>query len=364
MFKVLNHLCLGVLWLACTSVQAGTCQNNIPASNPDGAYTVHGDGTVTDTRTGLVWKQCKEGQSGTDCATGSAQSMTWTKALEHAKGHSFAGHADWRLPSVKELRSLVEECRISPAINDSIFQNDLPSSVWTGSPDATSANLAWRVSFGGGEAVNGYRNGTYQVRLVRGEQSLAPSPASITASAPAVAPAPSAQPNTFVFTVNLSRPLTTGESVALNFDDQNGVWYAESQPAGRVPMACSASTCTLEHRLEGTVSRNVRALVFDSGNQQIAESAGAALVFNQASITADELMDWLQTFLPTLFPDALATVSGNGFVFRGPYANGNFIGVADDGMVYVMGPAWGGQLVPAGTLGALTCTVKPANCNR
>ena len=65
------------LGVASGAAQAVTCLNGIPASNPDNIYTVHGDGTVTDTRTGLMWKQCLEGQtwSGSACAGGA---RTWT----------------------------------------------------------------------------------------------------------------------------------------------------------------------------------------------------------------------------------------------------------------------------------------------
>ena len=61
--------------------QAQTCvQNNLP-SNPTAVYTVHGDGTVTDRRTGLMWAQCLAGQSGAQCATGTPIPMDWAAAL-------------------------------------------------------------------------------------------------------------------------------------------------------------------------------------------------------------------------------------------------------------------------------------------
>lgn len=73
-------------------------------------------------------------------------------------------------------------------------------------------------------------------------------------------------------------------------------------------------------------------------------------------------MDWAQTNLPHLFPSAMADVQGAGFVYRGPYTTGNYIGVAD-GTVYVLGPSLSGnQLQAVGTLDALTCTVKPSHC--
>ena len=155
------------LCLAGMAAQAEYCQNNIPATNPDNIYTVPGDGTVTDTRTGLMWKQCLEGQTGADCTGGSATAMNWADALTHAQGHSFAGYSDWRLPNSKELESLVEHCRENPAINKQIFLNALPSRVWSGSPYAGNSNNAWNVNFNNGNANNNNRSNNNHVRLVR-----------------------------------------------------------------------------------------------------------------------------------------------------------------------------------------------------
>ena len=272
MLKTLFSLCAPALWLACSAAQAVTCPNNLPPSNPDSIYTVPGDGTVTDTRTGLVWKQCLEGQSGADCGTGSATPMTWANALAHAESHNFAGHSDWRLPNVKELQSLVENCRTGPSINDHVFRNQPSSNVWSGSPDAGRSNSAWSVGFYYGSASgNGYRSNDPYVRLVRGGQSFAPLPTTITASVPVVTSAPSGQANTFVFTVTLSRPLAAGEYVALNFDDQNGGWYGEAQPGGQVRMACSGTTCTLERELDQPGLRSFRAGVFSVSGQRVGE---------------------------------------------------------------------------------------------
>lgn len=57
----------------------------------------NGDGTVTDQATGLMWQ--KE-----DSKTG----LDWKSAFEYARDLELAGHSDWRLPTVKELQSLVE----------------------------------------------------------------------------------------------------------------------------------------------------------------------------------------------------------------------------------------------------------------
>jgi hypothetical protein len=45
-----------------------------------GRYLDNGDGTVTDTKTNLMWKQCAEGQSGSTCS-GKAAGYQWDAAI-------------------------------------------------------------------------------------------------------------------------------------------------------------------------------------------------------------------------------------------------------------------------------------------
>ncbi|MCT4638509.1 MAG: DUF1566 domain-containing protein [Bacteroidales bacterium] len=77
-------------------------------------FTNNGDGTITDSATGLMWQQADDGVS-----------RNWQEALAYAEGLSLAGKSDWRLPNAKELQSIVDYSRSpqttnSPAIN-SVF---------------------------------------------------------------------------------------------------------------------------------------------------------------------------------------------------------------------------------------------------
>jgi hypothetical protein len=163
---------LGLPWLVmwAGAAQPTPCQNNHSASNPDSGYTDHGNGTVTDTRTGLMWKQCAEGLSGATCQTGSAQTFTWANALVHAEASTFASYIDWRLPNVKELSSLVEDCRVSPAINTNRFPNTPSAVFWSGSPHGDRSDIVWLVAFDHGGYGQSYRSASFRVRLVRGGQ--------------------------------------------------------------------------------------------------------------------------------------------------------------------------------------------------
>lgn len=86
------------------------------------AYTDNSDGTVTDTATGLMWKQDDSGSS-----------MVWENALSYAENFEYAGYTDWRLPDAKELQGIVDYTRspattntaaIDPALNCTQIENE------------------------------------------------------------------------------------------------------------------------------------------------------------------------------------------------------------------------------------------------
>lgn len=54
------------------------------------------DGCVTDNLTGLIWTRSP-----------ASELQTWSAALAETSGSSFCGRADWRLPNVNELESLL-----------------------------------------------------------------------------------------------------------------------------------------------------------------------------------------------------------------------------------------------------------------
>lgn len=176
-------------WLAATTtclllaVSGTALAQTCPPGNlrvaPDTRYEVtepaSGQFVVTDTQTGLMWKQCREGQSGATCA-GTASMMTWSAALAAANASTHAGFGDWRLPNTIELQSLVESGCYNPAINTTSFPNPVSATdyVWSSSSYAPNASGAWNVSFYYGH-LNAYgKSYSYAVRLVRGGQWLDP----------------------------------------------------------------------------------------------------------------------------------------------------------------------------------------------
>ena len=150
---------------------AQTCQTtSIPATTPTNRFTDNKNGTVSDTKTGLMWKKCSEGQSGSTCE-GSAATYNWQQALQQAQtvnnGGGFAGHSDWRVPNVKELLSIVEEQCVEPAINLTVFPNTPNSAFWSSSPSAYYSDNAWYVAAANGNANGNDKGSGRYVRLVR-----------------------------------------------------------------------------------------------------------------------------------------------------------------------------------------------------
>ena len=118
------------------------------------AYVDNGDGTVTDTVTGLMWDKCPYGQTANDCSGGSAIRFKWANALVQTvalNGINYKGHNDWRLPSIRELESLVLIRLTHPAIDDVAFPNtDVTQSYWS-STLAVNDSSAWAVPFQTGD---------------------------------------------------------------------------------------------------------------------------------------------------------------------------------------------------------------------
>lgn len=156
-----NPILTGLLYLLFSLVaglaQAQTCSPKyIPASTPDSQLQDNGDGTVTDTQTGLMWKQCSEGQSGNDCSSGMAEAFEWQSALQWAQvvnnSGGFAGFTDWRVPNIKELSSLVERQCAEPAINLMRFPNT-PTAIYISASAVTGKMYgAWFVNLRYGAA--------------------------------------------------------------------------------------------------------------------------------------------------------------------------------------------------------------------
>ncbi len=164
------HRYIILLLLLSYSLSAQTIKDYIDNDWPNSRYELHGDATVTDTETGLMWLRCSLGQTyevDDNYCLWAASEYDWYSALEAANSYSFSGHADWRLPNIKELRSIVAYDRYDPAINQDIFPNS-KYCYWSASPYASDSDYAWRILLEHGSDGRRERDNRYcYVRLVR-----------------------------------------------------------------------------------------------------------------------------------------------------------------------------------------------------
>lgn len=126
-------------------------------------------GVVLDLATGLQWEQARPavyaGCTGTVDGTVGAR-CTLAQAETYCDDLELGAHDDWRLPSLIELLSIVDESVLRPAIDVS-FPGTLPVPYWTSSPYLQTPSAVWVVNFETGNAGANFVTNGNPVRCVR-----------------------------------------------------------------------------------------------------------------------------------------------------------------------------------------------------
>jgi hypothetical protein len=151
-----------------------TCDTSaFPLSSPSSRFDDHGDGTVTDRETRLMWMRCALGQRWADgTCVGTAVLYTWDRAEGAAEGINASGTAffnDWHVPHLRELASVTERQCENPRINLEIFPETEAGFHWTASLPAGSdpQPVAFALSFGPEGVAQHPKGQEHYVRLVR-----------------------------------------------------------------------------------------------------------------------------------------------------------------------------------------------------
>jgi hypothetical protein len=84
-----------------------------PPVTPPNQYTEISADIAQDNYTGLIWQ--RDG--------GASGLLAWDAAVSYCQNLSLGSLDDWRLPSVRELATLVDEWQVAPSINRTIFPN-------------------------------------------------------------------------------------------------------------------------------------------------------------------------------------------------------------------------------------------------
>lgn len=168
---------IGIALLASIAVDADaaqTCDTSVrPASTSAARFKADADGTVTDTRSHLMWMRCSAGQrwSGNHCV-GTAQSLSFPSAQSVADEVNRSGSAffsDWRVPRMPELASIAERECSDPRIDLSLFPDTPATFYWTATSrkGAGAEDFAYALSFGNEGFRYVDRGQANLVRLVR-----------------------------------------------------------------------------------------------------------------------------------------------------------------------------------------------------
>jgi len=131
------------------------------------------DGIATDTQTGLMWCRFAVGQTWkNDTAVGDLIEVDWENAFAAAEVFNlkanYGGFSDWRLPTIDELRTLIDEIKGTEYnwIDEDVFPNN-GMIFWSSSSDASSSDDAWIVDFLSASYFDMNKNNDYAVRFVR-----------------------------------------------------------------------------------------------------------------------------------------------------------------------------------------------------
>jgi hypothetical protein len=132
------------------------------------SYTDNGI-TITDNNTGLIWQK-----DGVSYCKGDSTSCNWYEAKTRCGKLSLEIEDDWRLPNFRELLSIVNYGRTSPAIDITYFHETYASRYWTSTDYRGNRAWVWWTNFSNGilEYYKTYKSKHLYVRCVRGDSSL------------------------------------------------------------------------------------------------------------------------------------------------------------------------------------------------
>jgi len=121
-------------------------------------FTDNGDDTVTDNNTKLIWLK-NPSRCGRRAMPG---------ASGYCAGLTLAGYSDWRLPSISELKSLIDFRRSNPALPQGHpFINVQSYYYWSSTTYESNPDHTWRVPMNSGDVrypTNFYSSYVWPVR--------------------------------------------------------------------------------------------------------------------------------------------------------------------------------------------------------
>ncbi|HYT43400.1 MAG TPA: DUF1566 domain-containing protein [Methylomirabilota bacterium] len=120
----------------------------------------HGDGTITDHCTNLLWQK---GTSNTH--------PTWAQASAYCSNLTLGGLSGWRVPTIQELFSIVNYSHTNGTYAFPLFdfgQSLYPGSLylWSSTPNVDNSGVAWQIQFTNGNVSSLQKSSQLEVRCV------------------------------------------------------------------------------------------------------------------------------------------------------------------------------------------------------
>jgi hypothetical protein len=177
LMKMRSAYCVLLAFSVGSAVGDQRCDvSQFPLSAPTDRFQDNGDGTVTDTASGLMWMRCSVGQTWQhgDCV-GDLTSVDWRSAqavAETINGDGSFFFSDWRIPKLPDLATIIERQCQDPRINLTVFPETPAAAFWTstGRPGDESEDSVYALSFGPEGVQRMQKDQLNYVRLVRTAQ--------------------------------------------------------------------------------------------------------------------------------------------------------------------------------------------------
>lgn len=149
------------------------------AAWPNPRFTDNGNGTVSDNLTGLVWLKNANCFGAKSWANALDSANTLTSGACGLSDGSTAG--SWRLPNRKELLSIVDRSKSSPALPAGHpFSGVQTGNYWSSTTNVSQTTAAWFLNASIGYLASINKSNTYAVLPVRGGQAGPFSPLALT----------------------------------------------------------------------------------------------------------------------------------------------------------------------------------------
>ncbi len=121
------------------------------------AETKQVENLVKDERNAIYWQDTEESK---------ITSEDWDDAVLYCEKLVLNGMEKWRLPTFRELFSIVDYKRVHPAINP-LFSFTNEGTYWTSTGFSPTPARAWTIDFRTGETYYNYTTTNHTVRCVK-----------------------------------------------------------------------------------------------------------------------------------------------------------------------------------------------------